>query len=113
MFFLFFGVSDNLKYFLNYSFFEKNVFLSGIFLSQVLSNVPAAILLSEFTFNYKSLILSVNIGGFGTLIASLANLISYRMISKNEKKEYLIKFSFLNFLFLILFSVFFYFLGSR
>lgn len=51
---------------------------AGIVLSQVISNVPAAILLSGFTGNYSALLYGVNIGGLGTLIASLASIISYR-----------------------------------
>ena len=51
---------------------------------QFMSNVPAAILLSQFTGDYKSLLLGVNIGGMGTLIASLAGLITYREYLKHE-----------------------------
>ena len=54
---------------------EKNTFLVSILSCQVISNVPSAILLSQFTDNYKQLLLGVNIGGIGTLIASLASLI--------------------------------------
>ena len=50
--------------------------------SQVISNVPAAILLSGFTGQYGQLLLGVNIGGLGTLIASLASLISFKYFSK-------------------------------
>lgn len=56
----------------------------GILLSQVISNVPAAMLLSGFTENYKSLLLGVNLGGLGTLIASMASMISYKLYAKTE-----------------------------
>lgn len=51
----------------------------GILLSQVISNVPAAMLLSGFTADYVPLLLGVNLGGLGTLIASMASLISYKL----------------------------------
>ena len=56
--------------------------------SQVISNVPAAILLSGFTTDYPMLLRGVNIGGLGTLIASLASLISYKFyVQESEKNE--------------------------
>ena len=66
--------------------------------SQVISNVPAAILLSGFTDQYKALLQGVNIGGLGTLIASLASLISYKFFAaeateKGEKGRYLLVFT--------------------
>lgn len=51
---------------------------TAILLSQIVSNVPAAMLLSKFTFHYTALLIGVNLGGLGTLIASMASLISYR-----------------------------------
>ena len=62
---------------------NKELILS-ILCSQVLSNVPTAVLLSSFTQNYKALILGTDIGGLGTLIASLASLISYKLYVKTE-----------------------------
>lgn len=58
--------------------------LVSAMLSQVISNVPAAVMLSGFTENAKQLLLGVNIGGLGTPIASLASLISYQFYSKTE-----------------------------
>lgn len=55
----------------------------GIAASQIISNVPAAIMLSGFTQNAKDLLLGVNIGGLGTIIASLASLISYKLYAKS------------------------------
>lgn len=77
-----------------------NEFLCSVIMSQFISNVPAAIMLSGFTNNVKSLIIGTNIGGLGTLIASLASLISYKQYvayPNSHKKEYLITFSIINF----------------
>lgn len=62
--------------------------LVGVLTSQVISNVPAVLLLSGFTGNYQALLCGVNIGGLGTLIASMASLISYKIYAQsyNEKK---------------------------
>ena len=56
----------------------------GALCSQVISNVPAAVLLSGFTENGRELLLGVNIGGLGTPIASLASLISLKLFSRVE-----------------------------
>lgn len=61
---------------------KGNELLAGILVSQVISNVPAAMLLSGFTTDYRALLYGVNIGGLGTLIASMASLISYRCYVK-------------------------------
>lgn len=82
--------------------------MSGIILSQVISNVPAAILLSGFTDNFKALLYGVNIGGLGTLIASLASIISYRGYSSSQcakKGKYILVFSIYNLIFLICLSI--------
>ncbi|MCF0141986.1 MAG: citrate transporter, partial [Parasporobacterium sp.] len=60
---------------------ENNEILIGAATSQVISNVPATLLLSGFTENAKGLLLGVNIGGLGTPIASLASLISFKLYS--------------------------------
>ena len=81
-------------------FYGNEVIFSAI-LSQFISNVPAALLLSGFTENYRSLLIGVNLGGLGTVIASMASLISYKYIAKElpEKKgRYLVLFSVINFL---------------
>lgn len=57
-------------------------YLAGALLSQVISNVPSAIMLADFTGHWQALLLGVNIGGMGTLIASLASVISYRLYIK-------------------------------
>ncbi len=83
---------------------EGHVMITGIISSQVISNVPAAILLSGFTTDYKELIVGVNLGGLGTLIASMASLISYKFYSKSRESKvaaYLGQFTILNVLFLV------------
>ncbi len=60
------------------SLVQGHELLAGILASQVISNVPAAILLSGFTQNFSTLITAVNLGGLGTLIASLASLIAFK-----------------------------------
>ena len=75
----------------------------GILLSQVISNVPAAMLLSNFTSNYSMLLIGVNVGGLGTLIASMASLISYKLYASTPDAhtgKYLAVFTVINFLFL-------------
>ena len=91
------------------NFFSKtlplNTLLIGILSCQLISNVPSAVLLSHFTTDYKSLLLAVNIGGCGTLIASLASLITFTEFKKHIKgqtKQYLLKFTVLNFFFVII-----------
>ncbi len=81
---------------------------------QFISNVPSAILLSQFTDNYRELLLGVNIGGAGTLIASLASLITFKEYSKQDPKHtlgYMVKFTVFNFAFLIILTVFCYLFG--
>lgn len=80
----------------------------SIFLSQFISNVPAAILCSGFTDNIAKLIVGTNIGGLGTLIASMASLISFKQYSYIDgavKPKYLLVFTGLNILFLIVMLV--------
>jgi Na+/H+ antiporter NhaD/arsenite permease-like protein len=72
---------------------------------QFISNVPSAILLSQFTENYRELLLGVNIGGAGTLIASLASLITFKEYNKQDPGHtlrYVLKFTAFNFAFLFI-----------
>ena len=88
---------------------EKSTLLFSVLSCQVISNVPSAILLSQFTTNYKELLLGVNIGGVGTLIASLASLITFREYTRNNKgktRYYVLLFSAFNFAFLIILALF-------
>ncbi len=83
---------------------NNHTLVFGALSCQIISNVPSAILLSHFTENYPALLVAVNIGGTGTLIASLASLITFREYLKNDPeniKKYLLKFTAYNFAFLI------------
>jgi Na+/H+ antiporter NhaD/arsenite permease-like protein len=83
---------------------QKNTFLVSVLSCQVISNVPSAILLSQFTTNYADLLLGVNIGGVGTIISSLASLITFKEYIKHNPEKgfyYIERFSAYNFLFLI------------
>lgn len=88
---------------------EKNTLIFSVLSCQVISNVPSAILLSQFTDNYSQLLLGVNIGGVGTLISSLASLITFRDYTKRSPGKtgsYMLLFSAFNFGFLILLTAF-------
>ena len=105
-FFIFTGNMGNIE--VISSFLEEiligRVFFVAIALSQVISNVPATLMLSGFTTYYKSLLLGVNSGGLGTLIASMASLISYKAYSKEYKEKsgkYLLVFTAVNIALLI------------
>ena len=85
------------------SLLEKNTLILSALSCQVISNVPSAILLSQFTNDYQSLLLGVNVGGVGTIISSLASLITLREFSAQTEqsvKKYLLQFSAFNFAFL-------------
>lgn len=78
-------------------------------LSQIISNVPAAVMLSGFTGNAQSLLLGVNLGGLGTIIASLASLISFQFYRKTDNSKtgkYLLVFSAVNFGMLFILMIF-------
>ena len=83
----------------------KSTFITSILSSQVISNVPATMLLSGFTDHVKALLLGANIGGMGTLIASLASVISYKIYSsefEGVNDKYLKAFTFYNVLGLLI-----------
>lgn len=87
------------------SLLESDTLLVSVASCQVISNVPSAILLSRFTGDYAALLLGVNIGGTGTLIASLASLITFsefRLLHPEQTKKYLLLFTALNAAFLII-----------
>lgn len=88
---------------------EKNTLLVSVLSCQIISNVPSAILLSQFTGNYRDLLVGVNIGGVGTLISSLASLITFReyvKLNPGKGKYYVLLFSLFNFAFLIILTGF-------
>ena len=79
--------------------------MTAVIASQVISNVPAALLLSGFTENITALIIGTNLGGLGTLIASMASLISYKQVVRQiprEKKKYFGWFTMANMAFLMI-----------
>ncbi len=105
--FILIGNLENITFFS--TLFEKwiigNEVLCGVIASQIISNVPAAMLLSGFSSNIENIIIGINLGGFGTLIASMANLISYNIIIKeynDVKVRYLIVFTALNVILLVI-----------
>jgi len=94
---------------------EKNTLIVSTLSCQIISNVPSAILLSQFTTNYADLLVGVNIGGTGTLIASLASLITFREYNRvcpGKTLKYVAEFSLFNFSFLIILTTFMTFLGG-
>lgn len=82
--------------------------MTSVIASQVISNVPAALLLSGFTEDVQALIVGTNLGGLGTLIASMASLISYKQVAgeiPEEKKRYFGWFTVANIAFLAILLV--------
>lgn len=105
-FFIFVGNLASIPRFQNFlsQVLTDHVELVAILTSQIISNVPAALLLSGFTDQWRQLIIGCNLGGLGTLIASMASLISYKMIGREypeQRKRYLRWFTLLNIGFLI------------
>lgn len=91
------------------SLLEKDTLLVSVVSCQAISNVPSAIMLSRFTGDYASLLVGVNIGGTGTLIASLASLITfseYRILYPGHTKRYFMLFTLINLIFLVAMTVF-------
>ncbi|KRN29009.1 hypothetical protein IV38_GL001223 [Lactobacillus selangorensis] len=85
-----------------------DTYLTGIVTCQVISNVPAIILLSNFTKNAHALFLAINIGGLGTMWASLANLIAYKRYKTGYGRDifkYVMTFSGVNMAFLVVFTI--------
>jgi len=118
-FFVFIGNMGRIPAFYNFleGLVSGNEVLTSVVSSLVISNVPAALLLSGFTENYKGLIVGTNLGGLGTLIASMASLISYKYIvreskEKSIKSRYLIGFTISNILFLVVLLVVYILLGE-
>ncbi len=94
---------------------EGRVYLTSLLFSQVISNVPSALLLSGFTADAKNLLLGVNIGGLGTPIASLASLIGMKLYAHSEHADtgrYLAVFTAVNLALLALLSLLYMILES-
>lgn len=84
---------------------NNNTLLTAVISCQLISNVPSAILLSKFTNNYKDLLVAVNIAGCGTLISSMASVITFKTFVKEkpgQARKYLLWFTIINLLFLII-----------
>lgn len=116
-FFIFVGNVGRLPLFQNIMrhLLQGRVVLTTILASQVISNVPAALLLSGFSDNIQSLIIGSNLGGLGTMIASMASLISYKYIVKecqDNKGKYFQCFTILNIIFLVVNMIGFYLFSS-
>lgn len=106
-FFIFIGNLKNITpiHVLLSSIISGHEFIGSILASQCISNVPAAVLLSGFTKHYAPLLIGVNAGGLGTLIASLASLISYKFYAgtpRSHSGQYIRAFTLYNLLFLLL-----------
>ena len=114
-FFVFIGNVGRIPVFEDYlrSVIDSRECITGVLSSQLISNVPAALLLSGFTDNFKQLIIGVNLGGLGTLIASMASLISFKLLGRENKAlrgRYFIYFTVSNILFLaVLLAVYYIF----
>lgn len=116
-FFIFTGTISTVESFSN---FLKSVldnplktYIAGILTSQIISNVPASLLLSGFTSNGKELLLSVNVGGLGTLIASMASVISFKLYNNSENsngKTFFLRFTGYNFSLLIILALIIWFI---
>ena len=90
------------------SLLQKDTLIFSVLSCQGISNVPSAILLSKFTENYRALLMGVNIGGTGTLIASLASLITFnehRILYPGHTKKFLMLFTIINALFLLIMTL--------
>lgn len=88
---------------------EYDTLLVSVLSCQVISNVPSAILLSQFTTDYSPLLVGVNIGGTGTLISSLASLITFsefKVLYPHKTKKYLLMFTVINVIFLVVMTTF-------
>lgn len=103
--FIFIGNMGNIQAFRTFlsSVIEGNEVIVAVLASQVISNVPAALLLSGFSAEWPALVVGCNIGGLGTLIASMASLISYKSIAREcpeRRGAYIVQFTIFNIIFL-------------
>ncbi|MBE6609112.1 MAG: citrate transporter [Ruminococcaceae bacterium] len=102
------AVNELLSYLLS-----KNTLIFSVISCQFISNVPSAVLLSHFTTDYKALLLGVNIGGTGTLIASLASLITFKnyvSFNPGSAGRFIKVFTIFNFAFLFILTIFCFFI---
>jgi len=113
----FMGISENFKAIFQTTIeHSRHVFLLSALSSQVISNVPAALLFAKFTTNWKALLWGTNLGGFGGLIGSLANLIAYKIYISSKKETgimgFTLKFMAANYACFFIGTALFYFLRS-
>jgi len=93
-FFCFFGLAENLRSILGAELEHAgHTFVLSALASQVMSNVPAALLFAKFTSQWKALLWGVNVGGFGSLVASFANLIAYKLYINHERRPNMASFT--------------------
>jgi len=109
-FFIFIGNVGRIPFFTEFidKIINGNEVAASIISSQIISNVPTALLLSGFSQNYENLIIGTNIGGLGTLIASMASLISYKQIAAEcpkLKKKFFLEFTLYNIIYLAAISI--------
>ena len=114
-FFIFIGNIGRIPVFRDFllGFISGKEMITAVLCSQIMSNVPAALLLTGFTDNIRMLIIGTNLGGLGTLIASMASLISFKFIQREDKNvngRYIIRFTAANVVFLICLLVLYYLL---
>ncbi len=82
--------------------------VTSVIASQIMSNVPAAILLSGFTDHIRELVIGTNLGGLGTLIASMASLISFKYVAREDRSfrgRYFLEFTVANVIFLFIMMI--------
>ena len=94
-FLAFFGFTDNLVHLLKFNLSTPTrTFFYAVFGSQIISNVPSALLFADFTRHWHALLWGVSVGGFGNLIGSLASLIAYRLYKAKvqDTKSFLLSF---------------------
>lgn len=108
-FIVFFILTGNIQAFPGFSetlshFIDGHEMITAVLASQVISNVPAAMLLSSFTGDYHALIVGTDIGGLGTLVASMASLISFQFycgVEGAKRGKYILEFTVVNISFLV------------
>jgi len=93
-FLCFIGLAENIRGLLASSLEHPgHIFILSALLSQVMSNVPAALLFTKFTTQWKALLWGTNVGGFGNLVSSFANLIAYKLYISHEDRSKLVPFT--------------------
>ena len=87
-FFFFFGFAENIRFLLASELqHSDHIFLFSVLTSQIMSNVPVALLFAKFTSHWEPLLWGTNAGGFGSLFGSLANLIAYKLYVNHAETE--------------------------